>query len=165
MKRPLVLAFSLGIFILSASCGGLLGDWQEPGSGERAVIWQTVVGIGNAYLNENPAIFLYDACLMANKDRRYLSIDFPVLAVVNGRLAAAWVESNGITMEARCALFSGDESAPYWMFIDGGLAGDVNVKASYSATSIDLEPYRNKLYAALIENGSGQYYLHARVGY
>jgi hypothetical protein len=89
----------------------------------------------------------------------------PVLFVVNDRLAAAWPENGGTNMQARCALFSGDESSPCWFFIDGGNTAGLNVTQGSAVQRMDAVSHRSKIYIAMVEQYAGLYCLHVKAGY
>jgi hypothetical protein len=94
------------------------------------------------------------------------------LAVVNGRLVAAWREDCGPLaapsanpIQLRCALFNGDETASAWAFIDGGLAAGLNVNSAYSVGEVCPVSHDSKLYIGFTEFNGSANAMHVKVGY
>lgn len=94
------------------------------------------------------------------------------LTVVNGRLAAAWREDCGPLpaptanpIQLRCALFNGDERAPGWIFIDGGLATGLNVDTGQSIGEVYPASHDAKLYIGFTEYNGAANNFHVKVGY
>ncbi len=87
------------------------------------------------------------------------------LAVVNGRLVAAWREYTGTgPNQLRCALFSGDEGSPYWFFIDGGMTNGLNFNPLQSVDEVYAVSHDSKIYIGFTEWDISLNF-HVKVGY
>ncbi|MBN1531725.1 MAG: hypothetical protein JXA20_03600 [Spirochaetes bacterium] len=77
----------------------------------------------------------------------------PVLDSVNGRLFITWREKASSAagppydlFSTRCRLFSGDITAPAWLFVDGGLFDGLRNNSAYSINEVYSASHDSKIY-------------------
>lgn len=106
---------------------------------DDAPSWQFVDGNGTNGINKDPAT----------------KAKWPQLEVANGKLYAIWTELVGANYEPRIAVYSGNDSAVNWSFIEA------NIPDGASGWSINYFPrltvFNNKIVAAWNEHNNGQY--------
>jgi hypothetical protein len=80
----------------------------------------------------------------------------PQLLSFNSKLYATWSEYNGSSVaQIRMAVYNGNDSSPFWSFVDGNGANGINKNSAQYAFNPELLSLNSKLYATWFEeNGS-----------
>jgi len=98
---------------------------------DGAPVWSFVDGNGVKGINKD-----------ATKDG-----ELPQLTVFNAKLYATWDEYNGTNEQIRMAVYSGNDGAPFWAFLDGNSVNGINKDVTKDAFSPQLTVFNAKLYA------------------
>ncbi len=90
------------------------------------------------------------------------------LEVSNSKLYATWQEASADsgTDQVRVAVYSGDDSAPAWTFVDGDGTNGINKDSTKIASGPMLIDFNSKLYATWSERktGTGNEQIRVAVG-
>ncbi len=139
---------------LAEFSGKLYATWTEDAAGpslqiraavyngnDSAPAWIFIDGGGATGLNKNTGQFGGD----------------PQLVVFNSKLYLIWSETNaGLVSQIRAAVYSGDDSAPAWTFVDGNGANGLNKNTAQDAQAPTVGVYNSKLYLAWQESNGTQ---------
>lgn len=139
MKKIRFTTVALAVFAtgMTGILGGCAGTGGTGAAMQDSVSWKFVDGDGANGLNYNVRRDSY----------------FPRFTAYNSKLYVAWrEEGEDLTLQIRVAVYSGNDHAPSWKFVDGNGATGINHNAAMNAYNPSLIVFDDKLYAVWHEN-------------
>jgi hypothetical protein len=138
----------------------IYATWME----DNGIAFESRVAVYNGN-DASPAWTFVDGngTVGINKDATK-NVQDPQLTVLSSKLYATWVENNGTANQIRVAVYSGDDAAPSWTFVDGNGTVGINKNAARNALNPQLTAFASKLYATWMEDNGTYFQIRVAVG-
>lgn len=114
-------------------------QYYGSGMNSSTLTWLLVDGAGTNGINRDPA----------------QGAAAPQTTVLNNKLYAIWVESNGSRGQVRVSVYNGNSTNPTWSFVDGAsLSTGLNYNSAKNGDTPQLIAFNSRLYATWTENNT-----------